>query len=295
MLLNWQAWHPILFEGLTHFDDDYDAECWGCAGPRLFGRLIPKYASAAGPRMLFPVNYREVSKTFETHDQMLLDCIDNESVGFHLYGKVIGQLPVHSHSIVVDLFARNQLFEDDLTRKVFRCGEFQSPIRRTFTDRFIRELCDPARWSLSPGCRRGDGRTGAPEGGFRPDLPNIAACLLSYKRIQQLPQVLKSIASHPAMERIVVMNNNPEAVLDPSEFEELIMSSRSTWSGRAPLLPHLRGGVQLQRARDPPVPRPLPRVPLEPWRRVLPRRDTSWIRGNVRCELWALQLCCTVL
>ena len=24
-------------------------------------------------------------------------------------------------------------------------------------------------------------------------------------------------------------------------------------------------------------------------------RDTSWIRGNVLCELWALQLCCTVL
>ena len=225
MLLNWQAWHPILFEGLTHFDDDYDAECWGCAGPRLFRRLVPKYASAAGPRMLFPVNYREVSKTFETHDQMFLDRIDNESVGFHLYGKVIGQLPMHPHSTVVDLFARNQHFEDDLTRKVFRCGEFQSPIRRTFTGRFIHELCDPARWSLSPGCRRGDGRTGAPEGGFRPDLPNIAACLLSYKRIQQPPQVLKSIASHPAMERIVVMNNNPEAVLDPSEFEELIMSS----------------------------------------------------------------------
>jgi hypothetical protein len=217
VMLHWQASHPILLQGLKHFDSGYDPECWGCAGPRFFGRMIPEFperVTLLAPRMLYPVNFQDVAQTFETYDGALLNRIANESVGFHLYGRTVRHLSLRPRSTLERLMSSNQLFQDDLLRSADQYGQLLNPPKADFVQGFLRALYPPydaSRWALSRGCAtRGDG---------------IAASLLSYKRLKFFPAIVASIATHPAFERVVVMNNNPDVVLDPDEYERVALSS----------------------------------------------------------------------
>ena len=113
VMLNWEAGHWLLHEALVSADHNYDPQCWGCLGPRMFGKILKSkrgrfHITVLPPGKLYAFDYeiaphatREVLVPSETYTK--------NSTGIHLYGKVTAGMDISRNSTYGLAIAQNSL------------------------------------------------------------------------------------------------------------------------------------------------------------------------------------------
>jgi Alpha 1,4-glycosyltransferase conserved region/Glycosyltransferase sugar-binding region containing DXD motif len=216
VLLNWKRNHPIMEAGLLYFDDNYDPTCWGCGGPRLLGRTIPKYPDQVTlfpQESLYPIHYRQSASSLTNPNSKLCSSIASNALGFHLYGKsvsVSGVKPV-AGSLAACLRRVTNLFEVDksgihtaVTSPLLHISRMSSP--------------EIGSWSTSDICSRQSAD------------PNrfVAVTLLTWKRVSTLSQILTSYGSSRYVRDVVVWNNNPNVTITVDDVSKAFAKASHT-------------------------------------------------------------------
>ena len=108
VLLNWEAKHPIIAAALKDVDDHYDPLCWGCLGPRLFGKLLNQAAevnsslknvSILPAGVLYPVDYADIASLLRSRRYDIEKFMaDTNSLGVHFYGKMTSEVKIEPGS-----------------------------------------------------------------------------------------------------------------------------------------------------------------------------------------------------
>jgi hypothetical protein len=127
LLLNWDANHPVIAAALREIDSNYDPHCWGCLGPRLFGKLmydtlalpttvrrknIFEDVSLLPPGVLYPIDYSEIAsilgptRRYEVEHFMA----NTYSLGVHFYGKMTNGLKIQSGSTMEKIIHEATVF-----------------------------------------------------------------------------------------------------------------------------------------------------------------------------------------
>lgn len=135
VLLNWDAKHPIIAAALKEVDDHYDPYCWGCLGPRLFGKLMSNAAmevarfsmadnagrggfsplgdvSILPPGILFPVDYTAMASVLGStrrYDVEMFMARSN-SLGIHFYGKMTSSVNIEYGSTMESILREATIF-----------------------------------------------------------------------------------------------------------------------------------------------------------------------------------------
>lgn len=131
VMLNWEASHWLLHEALVSADLNYDPQCWGCLGPRMFGKILKSkrgryHITLLPPGKLYAFDYkvapratREVLVPSETYTVT--------STGVHLYGKVTADMDISRNSTYGLALAQNALTTHIDLRSIRSFGSMLSP------------------------------------------------------------------------------------------------------------------------------------------------------------------------
>ena len=131
VLLRWQKRHPFIATALKHADGEYDANCWGCLGPRLFGSILRNCStgmydenlvhdvSVLPPGVLYAYDYRMAGDAMrkELTDQVY----STSSVGMHLYSSIIRNRAIKRGSTVDHAVQENGLFPPRSVKRSSGC------------------------------------------------------------------------------------------------------------------------------------------------------------------------------
>ncbi|KNC79574.1 hypothetical protein SARC_08035 [Sphaeroforma arctica JP610] len=200
VLLNWDRHHIIMEKALEHFDENYDPQCWGCAGPRLMGLLIPKYSQTltlVAEKLLYPVHYSEAKEFMHRANDVRCDSIMRTAMGYHMYGKMVAQEGVRPGSLTDCIMSSVRLRSDD--RAVF-------DVTRTPVGGVLKHAYKADRMMHSQTC----------ETSVDDPLRNVAVVLLAYKRADFIGQILQSVSASRHLKEVVIWNNNAESHIDPN-------------------------------------------------------------------------------
>ncbi|GMI11275.1 hypothetical protein TrRE_jg5199 [Triparma retinervis] len=121
VLLNWEARHPIIAAALRDVDNHYDPTCWGCLGPRLFGRLLNQAAevnssfeniSILPAGVLYPVDYSDISSTLSSTRRYDVEKFmsNTTSLGIHFYGKITSNVQIEPGSTMEIILHQATIF-----------------------------------------------------------------------------------------------------------------------------------------------------------------------------------------
>tara|TARA_Y100001954_G_C15791845_1_gene595490 strand:- start:85 stop:2187 length:2103 start_codon:yes stop_codon:yes gene_type:complete len=116
VMLNWQRNHWFLRSALADMDENYDPTCWGCLGPRLFGRLLKQLDASTQPNILllppgiiYAYDFRLASEAISLAKLPAHKFYEN-STGYHLYGKITASMRIERKSVVGKALNEYSLF-----------------------------------------------------------------------------------------------------------------------------------------------------------------------------------------
>ncbi|KNC75721.1 hypothetical protein SARC_11758 [Sphaeroforma arctica JP610] len=226
VLLNWERHHPLMQKALDHFDNHYDPQCWGCAGPRLMGQLIPEYLSRVtlvAEKLVFPVQYREASTYLSREDDAFCEHIMQNAVGFHMYGQATSQQDVKKGSVTACIIAKVRLRPDDNV-------PFDKV--RTPAGAVLKRAYDPSVMHSAKTCKNLQ---------LVPLERNVAVVLLAYKRVDLVGRILEMFVESRYIREVVIWNNNPDRLLDADKLAKVYEKlPRNKYTGEVPYVPCVR-------------------------------------------------------
>ena len=101
VMINFVPGHWLLKESLQHADSQYDRKCWGCLGPRLFGKVLKRRhlmgqlgeVTLVPPGVIYAFDYHLAPKAMR---EVLVPSPDFNlnATGMHLYGKVTSKVDI---------------------------------------------------------------------------------------------------------------------------------------------------------------------------------------------------------
>lgn len=108
VIINWEPHHRIFLAALQHADEEYDAGCWGCLGPRLLGSLLLDINSFGSlkllpPGLIYASDYSLAKLAIKEQLVPSADFFEN-STGIHIYGKTVGSEHITRSSTVGQIF-----------------------------------------------------------------------------------------------------------------------------------------------------------------------------------------------
>tara|TARA_Y100000817_G_scaffold212879_1_gene167274 strand:+ start:973 stop:3195 length:2223 start_codon:yes stop_codon:yes gene_type:complete len=132
VLINWDAGHPVLAMLLRTADNDYDPACWGCLGPRLWGKLLKSFTSflrtwdssvsftLLQPAILYPWSYERAVEHMQGQVRASDELVNRfGSLGVHFYGSTTAGTQMGVGSSMHRHVSSNALFGGTLVT----CGD----------------------------------------------------------------------------------------------------------------------------------------------------------------------------
>ncbi|XP_010691811.2 uncharacterized protein LOC104905065 [Beta vulgaris subsp. vulgaris] len=119
--------HPLLLRFMEEFNSTFDGSLWGHNGPHMASRIIKKVVNdtrykinVMSPMAFYPVTwfrifkfYRKISVSDEWAKEML-NKVNNESYGVHLWNKVSQSLKIEEGSIIGRLISEHCIICQDV-------------------------------------------------------------------------------------------------------------------------------------------------------------------------------------
>ena len=127
VMANWTPQHPLIAAALAFADEHYDRKCWGCLGPRLFGRLLLDAHEAGDkvqlslepPGRFYPFDYKSVrlhmTEAVSLTEAVLDDTTGWSVLGAHFYGKVSADIKLLDRSTMGRLVRGHTIFKQTAT------------------------------------------------------------------------------------------------------------------------------------------------------------------------------------